>query len=368
MSAVRHYIFFVIVSAVFILNVLIMSYVNLMAYRSNVVSVKKRETDFFHSVQSFIPYSNSSPSLRVPLVTIICNQRRIPVWKKGEEIYYDVGRQAQQFRVMIGTLLYFSLCPKWRVIVITDEQNTFNGLVKTLKKWPTEQRQRLQLERHSIRMPKTQNVFSLLKHYRPCAWQKMFLDHAFLNEDSVVYVDSDVLFTGPAENLWTVFSRFNETQFMAAAPEPWYRKDNDRPYAGRHGLNTGVMLLNLTRIRRIFSPSGNFGLNLVNKISSMTIQPRHDQDMLNQFLEDKPHLFYQLSFKWNFIISDCSTYAPTCDECLKDGISIVHGADASFFRPLDGKFLVRVILNKFLVVVFTLTLFLSIIKARNNSN
>ena len=37
--------------------------------------------------------------------------------------------------------------------------------------------------------------------------------------DSLLYVDTDVLFTSPVEELWSHFDKFNSTQLAALAPE-----------------------------------------------------------------------------------------------------------------------------------------------------
>ena len=73
--------------------------------------------------------------------------------------------------------------------------------------------------------------------------------------DSLLYVDTDVLFTSPIEELWSHFEQFNSTQLAALTPEHeeewqgWYNRFARHPYYGKLGLNSGVMLMNLTRMR-----------------------------------------------------------------------------------------------------------------------
>ena len=110
------------------------------------------------------------------------------------------------------------------------------------------------------------------------------------NVDSVVYVDTDVLMLRPAEDLWNFFKQFNSTQLAALAPEGevpatgWYNRFARHPYYGRLGLNSGVMLMNLTRMR-------NAGWN--NDIYPIYKQYRYDitwgdQDILNILFHFKP--------------------------------------------------------------------------------
>ena len=73
--------------------------------------------------------------------------------------------------------------------------------------------------------------------------------------DSLLYVDTDVLFINELETIWSHFKLFNSTHLAALAPEHeeanmgWYNRFARHPYYGRLGLNSGVMLMNLTRMR-----------------------------------------------------------------------------------------------------------------------
>lgn len=73
--------------------------------------------------------------------------------------------------------------------------------------------------------------------------------------DSLLYVDTDVLFLRPIDDIWHLLREFNSTQLAAMAPEHempkigWYSRFARHPYYGSTGLNSGVMLMNLTRIR-----------------------------------------------------------------------------------------------------------------------
>ena len=75
--------------------------------------------------------------------------------------------------------------------------------------------------------------------------------------DSVIYIDTDVLMLRPPEDLWEFFEKFNKTQLAGLAPEGevpaigWYNRFARHPYYGALGVNSGVMLMNLTRMRRV---------------------------------------------------------------------------------------------------------------------
>lgn len=73
--------------------------------------------------------------------------------------------------------------------------------------------------------------------------------------DSLLYVDTDVLFLRPVDDIWKLLRQFNATQLAAMAPEHeipkigWYSRFARHPFYGSAGVNSGVMLMNLTRIR-----------------------------------------------------------------------------------------------------------------------
>jgi len=60
----------------------------------------------------------------------------------------------------------------------------------------------------------------------------------------------------PVEELWSFFKQFNSSQLAAVAPEGevsslnWYSRFALHPFYGKLGINSGVMLMNLTRMRK----------------------------------------------------------------------------------------------------------------------
>lgn len=76
--------------------------------------------------------------------------------------------------------------------------------------------------------------------------------------DSLLYVDTDILFLRPVEDIWALLSQFTPDQLAAMAPEHeeprigWYNRFARHPYYGITGINSGVMLMNMTRLREKF--------------------------------------------------------------------------------------------------------------------
>lgn len=67
--------------------------------------------------------------------------------------------------------------------------------------------------------------------------------------DSLLYVDTDVLFLSPLEKIWSHFSRFNSSQVIAMAPDnevrhtAWYNRFAKHPYYGELGAAFGREIL-----------------------------------------------------------------------------------------------------------------------------
>lgn len=85
-----------------------------------------------------------------------------------------------------------------------------------------------------------------------------FLQLILKNVDSLLYVDTDILFLQPVEDIWALLSHFNSSHLAAMAPEHeeprigWYNRFARHPFYGRTGVNSGVMLMNMTRLRENF--------------------------------------------------------------------------------------------------------------------
>lgn len=267
------------------------------------------------------------------LVIAMCRDVENMMTVKQKKIRLLWKRQEEQFLTMLASLLYFTNLPKVNIILLTDSLETSANLIALLEKWPSEQRDRLSFEIREIETERFK--MKMLSQWRPCAWTKMFIPDMLHDYDSIIYVDSDIVFLGPVEDMWNIFTGMNDRQSIAAAPELWYIEEGRiRPMAGKYGINTGVLALNLTRLRTQF-PDG-FG-NTLQKLQNFEPEARHDQDVLNAFLKDHPEMLLELTARYNFLPSSCLKYAPLCEECLERGILALHGADSTFYRLVDAK-------------------------------
>ncbi|XP_039551264.1 glucoside xylosyltransferase 2 isoform X3 [Passer montanus] len=123
-----------------------------------------------------------------------------------------------------------------------------------LKEWPSSYRKKFESNIYPITFS-VGNAQEWKKLFKPCAAQRLFLPVILKDVDSLLYVDTDVLFLRPIDDIWHLLREFNSTQLAAMAPEHeipkigWYSRFARHPFYGSTGLNSGVMLMNLTRIR-----------------------------------------------------------------------------------------------------------------------
>ncbi|OTF79127.1 glycosyltransferase-like protein [Euroglyphus maynei] len=169
--------------------------------------------------------------------------------------------------------------------------------------------------------------------FKQCASQRLFLP-ALIDHDSVVYLDTDVLLFTSVGEIWSFFDRMNQTQLAAATFESeeystnWYRRFARHPYYLPYGLNSGVMLMNLTRMRqfgwmdRMRPILDEYGGRIV----------WGDQDIINIIFSRNVDRIFLMDCCWNYRPDHC-VYSLSCRSAQQNGIRILHGNRGSFVQP-----------------------------------
>ena len=75
------------------------------------------------------------------------------------------------------------------------------------------------------------------------------MDKILPSHDSVVYLDTDLIFLKPVRELYNDFHTFNQTQWCGMGMDWYHHHGHPIPYYGSQGLNAGVGIYNLTRMR-----------------------------------------------------------------------------------------------------------------------
>ena len=127
--------------------------------------------------------------------------------------------------------------------------------------------------------------------FRACSTAKLFLDHMLPDTvDAGVYLDTDILLLDDITHLINHLTQFSPGQVMGlAATENIYNVVDKIPYYGPPGvgLNAGVILVNVTRMRRM---SGGGFTGAVRWVTSRYRDHLYfaDQDILNAIFGTSP--------------------------------------------------------------------------------
>ncbi|CAG2256819.1 GXYLT [Mytilus edulis] len=136
------------------------------------------------------------------------------------------------------------------------------------------------------------------KMFKPCATQRLFIPSLLQDVDSLLYVDTDTLFLRPVDAIWRFLDKFSSAQLAALVPEHEgagnYRFAR-HPYYGESGLNSGVLLMNLTRIRR------------------------------STWLDSMVRRGICFPCDWNYRTDHCEDKS-ICKGVEKNGVSVLHGS------------------------------------------
>lgn len=172
----------------------------------------------------------------------------------------------------------------------------------------------------------------------PCTTQRLFLPSLLLNDsDLVLYVDSDTIFLSPPHDIFAMLHQFNSKQFAAFSPESqdnnsWYPKSARHPFYGSYGLNSGVALMNLSRMREI---EWERQVVMIYEQYSPNLC-YYDQDIINIYFHFHPDEVFALQCEYNYRSDQCEQGIDICPTAI-EGVKIIHGSRRAF-ENLDSIF------------------------------
>ncbi|XP_076045885.1 glucoside xylosyltransferase 1-like [Oratosquilla oratoria] len=246
------------------------------------------------------------------------------------------GSRLNETMTMLKSATALSSVPL-RLLIFT-EPTLRPHFISMYESWPAIVRHRVALDVRDLSFPKGQDhMWRTL--FKPCASQRLFLPSLLEEEDALMYVDTDVLFLAPPEVVWGHFARMNASQMAAMAPEHedlatgWYNRFARHPYYGRLGVNSGVMLMNLTRLRA-------FGWE---EYLLPIYQEYHlsitwgDQDIINIIFHYHPDKLYIYGCEYNLRPDHCM-YMSVCKAAEQKGVVVLHGNRGSFHTDKQPAF------------------------------
>ena len=192
---------------------------------------------------------------------------------------------------------------------------------------------KLRFQVHPIQFPPgTEKAWRDL--FKPCACQRLFIPSLLKDVSATLYLDTDTLFHRPPEDIWRLFRRFNGSHIAALAPEGespssnWYIRFARHPFYPPLGVNSGVMLMNLSRMR-------SFGWEKL-LWPLLTKYKRNitwgDQDIINIIFSQRQETLMTFGCEWNYRPDHCM-YGMNCGKAGEAGAFIIHGSRSYFHLP-----------------------------------
>uniref|UniRef100_H3DMD2 Glucoside xylosyltransferase 1 n=1 Tax=Tetraodon nigroviridis TaxID=99883 RepID=H3DMD2_TETNG len=244
------------------------------------------------------------------------------------------GDRLEETLTMVKSAVLFSIEHLHLHIFAEDQLQA--SFMEALESWPDRIRSKFSYTVYSISFPKD-NAAEWKKLFKPCASQRLFLPLILKDVDSIVYVDSDILFLQPMDDLWAFLSKFTPSQLAAMAPEheepriAWYSRFARHPFYGRTGVNSGVMLMNMTRMRTVVFQNDMTSVPLRWEELLMPLLQKYklnitwgDQDLLNIIFSLFLESLLEFPCKWNYRPDHC-IYGSNCVSAEESGVYILHG-------------------------------------------
>lgn len=165
------------------------------------------------------------------------------------------------------------------------------------------------------------------------------------NLDRIIVLDSDLTFLSDVAEIWRMFRNMTNEQFIGLVENEsnWYYDTAKRwPALGR-GFNTGLMLLDLKKIRTNIDWTDLWQNAIKENIESLKQTTLADQDIINAIIKKHPNYVYKIGCQYNVQMST-KTLSKNCYRENKNNVKVVHWnspakynikiRDAHYFRNL----------------------------------
>ena len=143
--------------------------------------------------------------------------------------------------------------------------------------------------------------------------------------EKVIVLDTDIIVIDSLQELWAMFKSMGKKQFIGLVENlsDYYVEKELFSYLGR-GFNTGVMLMDLTKMRRMgWKELWTKEHKELNK--KIGVVKQADQDIINSYLENHSTRVHHIPCIWNYQISAKSLVNEICGQPWRmKGIRIVH--------------------------------------------
>ncbi|CAH0397182.1 unnamed protein product [Chilo suppressalis] len=169
------------------------------------------------------------------------------------------------------------------------------------------------------------------------------------NLKQVIVLDSDLTFLCDVAELWAMFRNMTDDQFIGLVENEsdWYYDTTKHwPALGR-GYNTGIMLLDLHKIRTYVDWTSLWHNAVGSNLDRMKQTTLADQDVINAMIMKNPQFVYNISCQYNVQMST-KTLAKNCYGEDTNNLKVIHWnspgkyniriRDADYFRNIHQSY------------------------------
>jgi len=223
---------------------------------------------------------------------------------------------------------------------IFAEDELHDGMKERFALWPQVKSGQVQFRFLPVKYPEFVDTEKWKKLYRKCTTLRLFIPNMLPDVDAAIYVDTDMIFMHDVKSLWKYFKSFNSSHLASAVFEhydksiSWYNTKAEIPFIQPFGINAGIILMNLTRMRAI----KDWDRQMVDTREERWTKIKWaDQDILNIFFAFRPHLFTPIPCRWNYRTEFCRDKPNICPDVQKHGIYLLHGSRGVFDKDDAAK-------------------------------
>jgi len=284
------------------------------------------------NIHTYSPTSSLSSNSSLNFMLILCGGEGS---HKGSKHASDLNRQFRQAEVMLKSMALLTRTTL-HLHVLVDTEKMFRRLVELTDGWPENYKRKLVFYMHDIWYPEDREDMRTM--FRVCATERLFIPDMFPHMDRAIYIDTDLIFMRPPEDLWDFFDDFSSSQIAAMAPCMYhYGTDRNKvPFYGETGLNAGIMHMDFQRMNSI--PDGWTGACLAIADKYRTRIKLADQDILNILFSFYPEKLYELPCEWNYRVWLCSQQGGNkCPTAEENGVAVLHGNALAFVKGHEMK-------------------------------
>ncbi|XP_008548664.1 glucoside xylosyltransferase 1 [Microplitis demolitor] len=247
------------------------------------------------------------------------------------------GDRLDESLTMFKSALVFTKRPLKLIVIAEDD--LIVAFDEKLSEWKYLTNNSFTFVLRPIQFPNNSDVSMWKRLFKPCAAQRLFLPALLNDTDAILYVDTDTLFLAPPELVWDEFKKMNSTQLAALSPEHedpntgWYNRFAKHPYYGKLGVNSGVMLMNLTRMREFRWTDYVIPIHKEYRLKITW----GDQDIINIIFHYHPERLYIYPCRYNYRPDHCM-YMSVCTNAETEGALVIHGSRGTFHSQKQPPF------------------------------